>query len=269
MKAWSNIEITPQDSEIIKINSFEKKLGELPYKVIQIRELITRFEVCHFKYQQHIKKIKDSIVKLQPVTNPNIIGKNHVKNGEDTWKNDKTGRSLIGQQYIWALQKWLEDDSLIKESSQYNKKQGQQIEILLRDRNPIKKRLIRLLLARLTWNWKLYEELQHGKEHKDLELQVCRMDICRYNFPTNLDILLQAIGEMKVSDKFEGCGSFNAYIKTCIKKELSILNKWLKSFVIDGKSNKEELIKAWLIACLAKTLKEQVNLTTQTVELPN
>ncbi len=269
MKAWSNIEITPQDPEIIKINNFERKLGKLPDQVIQIRELITRFEVCHYKYQQHMKKIKDSIKKLQPVTNPNKIGKNHVQHGEDAWKNDKTGRSLIGQQYIWVLQKWMEDESPIKESSHYNKKLNQQIEIWLGDKNTVKKRLVRLLLARLTWNWKLYDELQYGKEHKDLEQQVCRMDICHYNFPTNLNILLQAIGEMKESDKFEGCGSFNVHIKAFIKKELSILNKQLKSLIIAGKESKEELIKAWLIACLMKTLKEHVNLPTPIIELPN
>jgi hypothetical protein len=55
MKAWSNIQISPQDPEIVKINNLENNLGELPDKINKIRELITRFEVCHFKYQQHIK----------------------------------------------------------------------------------------------------------------------------------------------------------------------------------------------------------------------
>jgi hypothetical protein len=64
MKAWSNIQISPQDPEIVKINNLEKKLGELPDKVYKIRELISRFEVCHFKYQQHLRKIKGSIIDL-------------------------------------------------------------------------------------------------------------------------------------------------------------------------------------------------------------
>ncbi len=50
---WAKIEIPPQDSEIIKIDEFEKRLGELPENVNRIRELITRFEVCHFKYRLH------------------------------------------------------------------------------------------------------------------------------------------------------------------------------------------------------------------------
>ncbi len=32
MKAWSNIQISPQDPEIIKINNLEKNLGELSDK---------------------------------------------------------------------------------------------------------------------------------------------------------------------------------------------------------------------------------------------
>jgi len=35
----------------------------------------------------------------------------------------------------------------------------------------------------------------------------------------------------------------------------------LKSLILIGKSDKNELIRAWLIACLAKTIKEDVNLS--------
>lgn len=55
MDAWSNIQISPQDPEIVKINNLERTLGELPENVKKIRGLITRFEVCHFKYQQHLR----------------------------------------------------------------------------------------------------------------------------------------------------------------------------------------------------------------------
>ena len=76
MKAWSNIQISPQDPEIIKINNLGKKLGELPDKVHKIRELITRYEVCHFKYQQHLRQIKDSIINLEPNVDSKKIGIN-------------------------------------------------------------------------------------------------------------------------------------------------------------------------------------------------
>lgn len=267
MNAWSNIQITPEDPEIIKIDKLEKNLGELNEKIKQIRELITRFEVCHFKYQQHLRKIKDSIINLLPVTDPAKIGINHVQHGEDAWKNDVTGRSLTGQQYLWAIRRWLSEDPQEKIPDFYNKEVGQQIQKWLGKKNPDKIRLVRLLIARLTWDWKLYEELQHGGEYKDLEFQICRMDICHYAFPKNLDSLLKGIGEMKPIEEFVGCGSFDNNIKSYIENKFSILNDMIISINEAGKSDKNKLTKVWLLACLAKTIKEQVNLMEPLAEL--
>jgi hypothetical protein len=263
MEPWSNIQISEQDPEIIKINDLEKKLGELPENVKKIRELITRFEVCHFKYQQHLKKIRDSISKLEPVVDPAKIGSSHVQHGESAWKNDSTGRSLIGQQYIWTIKEWLNEYPLAEMPDNYNKKHGQQIRKWLGAKNPDKIRLVRLLLARLTWDWKSYEKLQHGGELKDMELQACRMDICHYAFPKNLDLLLQGIGQMKPvkENEFEGCGSYDDNIRACLKKEFLDLNAMLKSLTNSSKSDKNDLIRAWLIACLAKTIKENLQLS--------
>ena len=52
----------------------------------------------------------------------------HIQHGENAWKNDKTGRSIIGQQYIWAIRNWLSDDTQEKIPEHYNKELGQQIE---------------------------------------------------------------------------------------------------------------------------------------------
>jgi hypothetical protein len=269
MKAWSNIQISPQDPEIIKINNLGKKLGELPDKVHKIRELITRYEVCHFKYQQHLRKIKDSIINLEPNVDSMKIGINHVQHGDNVWKNDTTGRSLIGQQYLWAIKEWLNNNPKKEIYDNYNKKLGRQIQKWLGDKSPDKIKLVRLLLARLTWDWKSYKELQHGGEFKDIELQVCRMDICHYAFPKNLDLLLQGIGQMKPVKEFEGCGSYDNNRKIYVEKEFSILNDILKSLIGTGKSDKNELIKIWLIACLAKTIKEDVNLSESIIDLVN
>ena len=201
MKAWSNIQISPQDPEIIKINNFEAKLGKLPDKAYKIRELITRYEVCHFKYQQHLKKIKDSIINLEPNIDLTKIGIYHVQHGEGAWKNDATGKSIVGQQYIWAIKEWLNGNPQKEIPDNYNKELGRKIQEWIGDKSTDKVRLVRLLLARLTWDWKSYEELQHEGEYKDLELQICRMDICHYAFPTNLDRLLQGIGEMRSIEK--------------------------------------------------------------------
>ena len=66
---------------------------------------------------------------------------------------------------------------------------------------------------------------------------------------------------MKPIKAFEGCGSFTSDIKIFVAKEFSILNDLLNSITSVNQPDKNELVKAWLIACLAKTLKEQVGLT--------
>ncbi len=267
MKVWSNIEISSQDPEIIQIDQFKMKLGRLPGKVLQTRELITRFEACHFKYQDHLKKIRNSILKLEPETNPAVIGMNHPQRGEHAWKRDKTGRSKTGQQYIHAINKWLDDESQKDSTTGDEYHTEQMIEAWLGEKNTEKARLIRLLAARLKWDWKAYEELQQGGLYKELELQVCRMDICHYNFPANLNNMLLAIGVMKPVEAFEGCGSFNDGIKSFLEKEFSELNEELQSFIEKGMAERDEMIRAWLTACLVKTIKEQVHLTKPVVTL--
>ena len=260
MNTWSNIEISPGDPEVIEIDELEKMLGDLAPEVRQIRELITRFEVCHFKYQHHIENVKTSILQLRPGIDPQKIGANHIKNGQDAWKKDETGRSLSGQKYLWALSLWLDDSAQVRDPGGYDEEPGLQITKWLGEKTPDKERLVRLLLARLLWDWKSLEELQSGGEYKELESQICRMDICHYSFPAHLDLLLQGIGGLKPVEPFEGCGSCNSNIKTFIEKEFSVVNDSLKSLAKASKSDKNELIKVWLFACLAKTLKEQVGL---------
>jgi hypothetical protein len=267
MSSWSNIEISSQDSEINEIDKLERTLGNLSVNVKKIRELITRFEVCHFKYQQHFKNIKDSILNLKPIVEPTQIGANHISKGKDVLKNDKTGRSILGQQYLYALMNWLDDPE--ENLDYFNNELTQQITKWLGDKNPDKERLVRLLVARLIWDWKSYEEYQHKGEYKELEIQACRMDICHYAFPKHLDLLLQGIGRMEPIDNLEGCGSFNINIQTYVEEQFSILCDYLKSNANKKNSEQNEKIKLWLIACLAKTLKEQVGLKKSLPQLIN
>ena len=269
MNVWSNIEISSNDPEIIEINKLEEKIEVIPSSVQQIRELITRFEVCHFKYQKHIRHIKDSFLNLKPRIDPKKIGVNHIRNGGNAWENDKSGRSLLGQRYVWALNKWLGYKPKVKDLDHYDEKLGRKITKWLGEKNPDKERLVCLLIARLIWDWKSYEELQRGGENKELELQVCSIDVCHYTFPKNLNLLLQGIGQMKPVERFEGCGSCNSDIKSFVEKEFSVLNDLLKSITSINQPDKNELVKAWLIACLAKTLKEQVGLTQSISGLVN
>ena len=266
MNTWSNILISGNDPEIIRINEFETGLGKLNHNVHKIRELITRFEVCHFKYQRHVKKIKEAIINPESNIVVDNIGKNHIRYGEKAWEKDTTGKSLSGQQYIWAIKNWLDDIHSKEVQYKYNKRLWQKVQKWLGEKNVDKIRLVKLLLARLTWDWKSYEDLQQGGEFKELEFQICRMDICHYAFPSNLERLLRGTGDMKAIENFEGCGSFDNNIKEFIEKELLDLYDLFKSFYTN-KSDKKNQIKAWLTVCLIKTLKEQVKLSKPQIKI--
>lgn len=181
MNTWSNIAPSSGDPEIIEINQFEGTLGQISKTINEVRELITRFEVCHFKYQQHLENIKESINNLTPYIRPDQIGANHIRNGIAVLNDDKTGRSHIGQQYVDALRHWLGDPQ--ENTDYFNDALNQKITTWLGSKSPDKIRLVRLLLARLIWDWDAYEKYQEKGEYKELEFQASRMDICHYAFP--------------------------------------------------------------------------------------
>lgn len=262
MEYWTNIEVSPQDPEIIVINQMAERIGIIPEEIRKIRQLISRFEVCHFKYRRHIKKIKDSIQALKPEVDAEMIGVNHIRNGETAWKNDPTGRSYLGQQYVWAIREWLLPEA--EKPPEYNPETALKIRNWLGNKDVDKIRILQLLLARLTYDWQSYQELQRGGEYQELELQACRMDTCHYAFPSNLDRLLQAIGKMTAigEDAFEGCGSFNLSIRNDLENEFSDLNGYLANLFSAGTTQKDTLIRIWLTASLAKTIKENLHLTT-------
>ena len=260
-KRWANIEIPDWDSEILEIDRFEKSLGELPKEVEKIRELVTRFEVCHFKSDWHIRLIIYSLENMRSSVAPSRIGKKHISKGPGAWKNDKTGRCELAMNYIKAIRKWLRINITKKDVVRKTNEFEDNISKWLGVKNPDKIRLTKLLLARLLWDWDSYNKLQIKGEYEELEKQICRIDICHYAFPTNLDLLLKSIGEMKPAESFEGCGSFNEEIKEVVIREIKYINNYLIKWSKENKIHTQSrMYKIWILQSLKKTLTEQVNL---------
>ena len=213
----------------------------------------------------------ESIAALHPMVVLSKIGSNHPYNGANAWKNDTTGRSRIGQQYIEALQSWIDEDSSsnVGVPGQEAQELKQRVNVWLGDRSEEKVGLVRMLLARLLWLWKPMEEYRRGDKLSDLEYQAERTDICNYAFPQNIERLIQAIGKQKPVDAFDGCGTFNVETRSFISEEFSKLCEWLKAdaLVNDLGLGEKEPMKVWLVACLAKTLKESVHLSYRLPEI--
>ncbi|ODB93198.1 hypothetical protein A3194_00395 [Candidatus Thiodiazotropha endoloripes] len=259
MSYWSNIEVPPKDPEIIEIDNFERNLGEYSEDIKNVRELIRRFEVCHFKSKVHLKYLVDSIHLLYPNIVPIFIGENHISKGEGRLKRDTTGRSVLGQQYVCSLKNWLGDHSQ-QDSEFFSTDLNQKIEKWLNSEDLEKERLVSLLVSRLMWDWESYKKYQNNENPNELETQVYRMDICHYAFPKHLDLLLEGIGQNRPIEDFEGCGSINLETKGFIEEQFIGLCDKLRSYINKGNLDKRERLKVWLIASLAKTLKEQVGI---------
>ncbi len=112
MDSWRNIIISKNDPEIIEINKLENELEVVSTSVRAVRQLITKFEICHFKFAIHYDYILRSIEFLSPFVDPDSIGSSHPRKGPDSWKKNKTGRSRTAHIYIDALQLWLNPKSL-------------------------------------------------------------------------------------------------------------------------------------------------------------
>jgi len=122
-----------------------------------------------------------------------------------------------------------------------------------------------MLLARLLY--RSVEEYRRGGEWGILEYQIESTDICNYAFPNNLERLLQGIGKLQPVEAHDGCGTSNDEIKSFIIREVSKLCEWLKSDIKDIGFGKNEPARIWLVACMAKTMKEQIHLPDPLPEL--
>ncbi len=194
------------------------------------------------------------------------IGLSHSRFGEAAGRDETTGRSEIGRQYMEALHSWLEEDSSASGGvpGQEALKVKQRVKAWLGDRSEEKVGLADMLLARLPWSWRSLEDCRRGGALGELEFQVERMDICSYAFPQNIEGLIQGIGKLEPVTAFEGCGAFNAEIQSFVSEEFSRLCEWLEADELDNGLGlgKKEPLKAWLVACLAKTMKESVHLSS-------
>jgi len=137
---------------------------------------------------------------------------------------------------------------------------NQQVTAWLEEKNDTKGKLVSMLLDRLLY--KSLEKYLEGGELKGLEFQVMATDICSYAFPGNIEKVIRAIGRLEPVNDFDGCGTADAEIKSFITGEYKRLCIWLKKdrAGIDSIFGKKEPFKIWLVACLAKTMKEQTHL---------
>ena len=258
MKPWANIGFGQPDSEIIDIYRIEQRIGSLPKVARDIRNLITRLEICHFKFEHHVLKIIEAIGRMELDIDSVLIGRAHPKCGEDAWKDDKTGRSRKGQEYILILQAWVAEKKIEEDDrNSIPEKLLEEVYSSLGKRSNYKEALVKALLDRLLWNFETERKVLE-KHFRDLIYQIDRTDICHYTFPENIENTIKAIGELKPTPGFKGCGSHDEEHRILALHYVMELNAWLHEEISETGSilGEKTLLKEWLVACLGKTIKE-------------
>jgi len=256
VQPWANLGLSRMDAEIRRIHQLERAAVPLPPVATTIRELITRFEICHFKAERHVQRIIAAIGEMRLDLAPATIGTAHPKSGETAWRQDRTGRSRPGQEYIWVLQMWLAEAPYSDlDPRGIPRKLVDRVNGALGQPNAQKRLLVLALLARLL--------LKADRSPLPAELapfweQVEATDICHYTFPDNLERMIQAIGRLEPAADFVGCGSCNPEGREMARRHFEALCTWLRGErgSLDAQLGDRTPVKEWLAACLAKTLKE-------------
>jgi hypothetical protein len=257
---WSNVVLQPSDPEIEWIERLEQRAQPLPPDALAIRELITRFEICHFKAERHIQKILEAIGNMRLDFTPASIGKAHPKSGEAAWRGDKTGRSRQGRDFIWALQLWLEDRMGSEDASRpVPLALAEEVNRALGARDAWKNLLVAALVNRLLLRPD-GPPLPAGPQAFWESIE--RTDICHYAFPSNLRLMLTCIGRLEPPADFPGCGSCGDAQRRLAREWFCKLCAWLRGQpeALEHDLGPRTPLRLWLAACLAKTLKEHAAL---------
>jgi hypothetical protein len=257
---WANLGLGQVDDEIASIHRLELQAGPIPQAAQTIRSLITRLEVCHFKVERHVRRITEAIGKMSLDLDPASIGHSHPKSGETAWLRDRTGRSRQGQEFIWVLQMWLTDTPYSDADPRgIPRTLFEKVNRALGERTPQRTLLVSALRDRLL--------LKSDRQPLPPELAefwepIERTDICHYSFPTNLEKTIEGIGRLEPVPDFAGCGSFDDSRSRMAQECFRALCAWSRGerSSLACQLGDTSPVKEWLVACLAKTLKEQVGL---------
>jgi hypothetical protein len=229
-----------------------------------LQDGIVKFETNRFQYQLNILcHPETSQGQISDITDNKQDADTFQHNGT-ALRMDKSGRSALGQQYVWALVNWLADYPRLSVVGHSNNDIYRKVPGWLGTRSTEKEKLVRIIIAKLTHDWKSLKIINPGTVNKGLAYFANSVDIWQYTFPKMLDRLLLNIGkiELKTGNLYE-ISEIGKVAKTNIENEFSIICNLISSGndIMYGIADKNELIKIWLMASITKTLKAQTTLT--------
>jgi hypothetical protein len=230
-----------------------------------IHDVFSKFETSQFQFKRNNQSPLKSISGPESQRIDNKPEPDSSLKNENALRKDKTGRYFLGQQYVWALINWLADYPPLNLSGFFSNEIYTNVSTWLGNKTPQKEKLVRIIVAKLTHDWKSLKRFNHSSENKGLAYFAYSMEIWNITFPEKLDLLLQDIGKIEAKNIDPNKShSIDKDEKTNIEKEFAIICNLMNSgTVINSNSliDKNDLIKNWLIASITTTLKDQTGFT--------
>jgi hypothetical protein len=222
-----------------------------------IHDGISKFETSQFQYEQFNQNQLISGPESQRIDNK--LEQDISLKNENALRKDKTGRYLLGQQYVWALINWLADYPPLNLSGFFSNEIYTNVSNWLGNKSPQKEKLVRIVVAKLTHDWKSLKKFNHISENKRLSSFAYSMEIWNITFPEKLDLLLHDIGkiESKISDPNRDY-DVEKDERTIIENEFSVLCNFMNSG--NCLAEKNDLVKTWLMSNIKRSLKDQTSL---------
>jgi hypothetical protein len=284
------------DDEILAIDAMEDALGPLDKDTKRIRRLMTSFEGCHHKAQRWAELIVEAIGTGATAKGPGTRPHGKREPIESVWLRASAVLSL-----------WAAGLPASAADIDVGGRKGSDLLVLLGPRTPLKEwqvlRIVDKLRAYIAYPLEGYidggvrypgltEHPECFTEHAEFREQTLRAQLrfpgpegersgslalaidvlqgCNWNFLTNLEIVLAAIGGRTVSDKpFAGHSS---NIEFCpVRPRMQVLADTLGKFwgrAVQGQPDQSVLdrlgcptpLKQWLTASFDKTLRLQFHL---------
>lgn len=276
----------PEDKEVAAIDATEDKLGKLDVQTIKIRNLISRLELCHHKAERHVELIIRAIGEGKVVKEPGSrpIGEIHP-------------REALTERVIGSLTAWVNEEQYDAPPFDIGGIAVEDLFGFIGERTPLKAWQVRQVCAKLRSfldpEFRYYEMVEYPDKYEEhahyrgatintvikdevggeevkltLASAIDHLQPCNWNFPSNLIIVLKAIGgDLEPENPF-AAHSRNLPLSPSYPRLKKVVDL-LQAYLVDKKPSQdtEQIaavlgektpVKEWLVASLAKTLSLQL-----------
>ncbi|MBD3287064.1 hypothetical protein GF359_10415 [candidate division WOR-3 bacterium] len=289
-KWWRNCfgyrdEKWPEDAEVDAIDKLEDKLGKLDDDTVEIRNLIGRIELCHHKAERHVELIIRAIGEGKTLKKPGSrpVGEIHP-------------REALTELVIGSLTAWVNEEHFDVPPFGIGGISVEDLFNFIGESTPLKVWQVRQVCAKLRSfldpEFRYYEMVDYPDRYEEkahyrgatintvitdkvggevvkltLASAIDHLQPCNWNFPSNLIVVLRAIGgDLNPENPFASHAR-NLALSPAYPRFKYVVDD-LKAYLVGERLTStiytilgsKTPVKEWLVASLEKTLRLQLGI---------